>query len=113
MPTTAGFAPWMGSVILTTATTKYQLSALIAAIEKNLPTRWTLCIIEMDITLSAGNVYIGGPNVSSVNCGRHLVPSNFQNIAAYDTGVILSTDIYLTGDTNAQQINITALPIGM
>jgi hypothetical protein len=106
----AGYSPWQGSV--TVGVTKVQLSTLIAALDANLPHRWTSVIIEFDIG-GSGNVYISGPNVTPTFCGRHLIPSSYQNIAAYDTGVLLSDDIWLLSDTAAQQVNITAFPIGM
>lgn len=108
----AGFSPLMRSIITSgTPNTIQQLSVLLAALDANFPARLTMLNLEFDLA-GAGNIYVGNLNVSSTNCGRHLVPAQGYNIAAFDTGMVLTTDIYIKADTASQQINITALPIG-
>ena len=105
------FSPWMGSVTLTTANTVYQLSALLSAIEKNLSTRLSYLRVEFDLG-GTGNVYVGGASVASNNCGSHLVPTQQANFDVFDSGLVLTSDVYLKADTNSQQVNVTAIPAG-
>lgn len=108
------FSPFGRSITLTLNTIT-KLSTKLAALDPNLPTRFTFLWLEFDVT-SIGNLYIGdnvGTPLSATNCGRHLVPAQNHNIVAYDTGVVLSTEIFLLADNATNQINITALPIGM
>lgn len=108
----AGYSPFMRSVITNVApNTIEKLSALLAALDANFPTRLCLLNLEFDLT-GVGNIYVGNSAVSATNCGRHMVPAQGQNIAAFDMGLILTTDIYLKADTASQQVNVIALPIG-
>ena len=108
----ANWSPFMRSIVLTPINTPKQLSVYLAAIDANLPTRMMQLYLELDLT-AVGNVYIGNSTVSSTNCGRHLVPAQAQNIAAFDMGLILTTDVWISTDTNNNQMNVIALPIGM
>lgn len=108
----AGFSPLMRSVILTPINTPVRLSTLLTALDANFPTRLGYLNLELDLT-AAGNVYVGNVAVSPTNCGRHLVPAQGQNVMPFDTGLILTTDIYLYTDNNNNQLNVIALPIGM
>ena len=109
----APYAPFMGSVILTTKTTKYQLSALLAAVDPNLPTRLMYLSIELDLTHGAGNTYVVISGVSSSDCGFHLVPTITRNIAAFGTGLVVTPNVWAVSDSDSQQLNIVLLPIGM
>lgn len=103
----------MDSITLTTATTVYNLATLLAAIDKNLPTRCAGIRLEMDIA-STGKIRIGGSNVAAAHCGYVLVPAQEANVAWINAarGMLLTSDIYLVGDTNSQQVNVTVLPVG-
>ncbi len=108
------YSPFMDSISLTTATTVYRLSTLIAAIDANAPVRCSGIRLEFDVG-SAGKVRIGNSNVSATHVGWTLVPTQEANVFALNAspgGKILTSDIYLVGDTNAQQINVTLLPVG-
>lgn len=108
----AGFSPLMRSIVTSaTPNTVQQLSVLLTALDANFPTRLTMLNLEFDLT-GSGNIYVGNASVSATNCGRHLVPAQGQNVASYDTGVILTTDVYIKADTASLQINVIALPIG-
>lgn len=105
------YSPFMDTVTLTTNGTTYNLATLLAAIDKNLSSRLQYLRLEFDI-LGAGNVYIGNSNVSSAHCGSHLIPSQEKNMFVWDSGLLLSGDIYMVADTDAQKINVTAIPAG-
>jgi hypothetical protein len=110
------FSPLMRSITLSINTVT-QLSVKLAALDPNLPTRLAQLYLEYDLT-STGNLYVGNnatgaPALSATNCGRHLVPAQNQNVMALDTGMILTTDIFLLSDSATNQINVIALPIGM
>lgn len=110
------WSPFMRSIVLTPITTPKSLASYLAALDPNLPTRLANLYLELDLT-AVGNVYIGnssaGALLSATNCGRHLVPAQNQNIAAFPTQVVLSTDIFIVTDNNNNQMNVIALPIGM
>ena len=103
----AGWSPFMRSV--TVGTSAVQLSALIAAIDPGFPVRCVLVRVESDITANTGNIYVGNASVSSTNCGQHLVASQDANIAVFDSGLTLTSDIWMVSDTAGQQVNVTAL----
>jgi hypothetical protein len=109
------YSPFMASVVLTTSTTVYSLRTLLKAIDANIPDRVAGVRLEMDIANAAGKIRIGGPLVSTTNCGWTLVPTGEANIAGINAspgGKLLTSDIYLVGDTNNQQVNVTLLPVG-
>ena len=109
----AGWAPLLRSLVNIPASTIVQLAAEIADdLDANFPARFGLLIIEYDIN-ALGNLYVGNSAVSATNCGRHLVAGQNFSVAVADVGVILATDVYLFSDNATNQINITALPIGM
>src|SRR4029077_17995450 len=96
------FSPFMDSLILTPITTALKLSTLLQALSTagpQLPTRVSKVQIELDLTNGVGNVYIGGSNVSPTHCGRHLVPAQFENVVSFDSGLILTSDIFLYTDS--------------
>src|SRR5436190_11351687 len=108
------YSPYMESISLTTATTVYNLATLIAAIDKNAPVACAGIRLEMDIG-ATGKVRVGNLNVSATHCGYVLVPAQEANVAQLNAspgGKLLTSDVYLVGDTNAQQINVTLLPVG-
>ena len=107
------YSPLMDSVSLAIQNHVYRLSTLLATVDANFPTRLSYLSIEFDIG-GAGNVYIGNSDVATTHCGRHLVPSQNQQTAVFDSGLILTTDIYVfTDNAAAQQLNIIAIPVGM
>jgi hypothetical protein len=106
----AGWSPLMKSV--TVGATALQLSALIAAIDPNFPTRCVLVRIELDLS-NAGTLYVGNSDVSATNCGFKLVATQSANFAVFDSGLVLTTDIWLRASQAAQQVNITVLGFGM
>ena len=109
------FSPLMRSITLTINTVTL-LSTKLTALDANFPTRLAQLYLEFDLT-SLGNLFVGnsssGALLSATNCGRHLVPAQNQNIMALDTGIILTTDIFLLADSATNQINVIALPVGM
>jgi hypothetical protein len=107
----AGFTPLMRSVIATTAGTIYQLSALLAALDANFPTRLNKLIVQLD-TAATGFLYVGNSAVSPTNCGANLSPTGSLTINPAEDGMVLTTDIYLRSSVSGVQINITALPKG-
>jgi hypothetical protein len=109
------FSPFMRSITLTINVITL-LDTKLKALDPNFPSRLTQLYLEYDLT-SLGDLFIGnssaGALLSATNCGRHLVAAQNQNIAAFDTGLILTTDIFLLSNNATNQINVMALPIGM
>lgn len=107
------WSPWMGSLTVTTGAAQ-QLSALLAAKASagvQLPTRCQLIRIEFDLNAS-GELYIGNSDVSSTNCGSHLVPTQEKNIFVWDAGLTLTNDWWFVSTVAIQQINVTIIPAG-
>src|SRR5947209_20490949 len=98
---------------LNTRLKRPRLLAALSTAGSQLPLRMSKVQIELDLTNGVGNVFIGGSNVSSTHCGRHLVPAQFENIAVIDTGIVLTNEIFLSTDSNNNQINVICVPIGM
>lgn len=108
----AGWAPLLRSITLT-QNVAAQLLAKLAALDANFPARLSYLVIEYDSLLATGNLYIGNSGVAANNCGAHLVAGQDKNVLPFDTGVILTADVYLLSDSAINQVNIVALPIGM
>jgi hypothetical protein len=104
------FSPFMDCV--TVGASALQLSALIAAIDSRVPVRCGMVRIEFDLS-STGNLYVGNSNVAPAHCAFHLVPTQEANIANLNTGLVLTSDIWLVADGAGKQVNITAFGIGM
>jgi len=108
----ARWSPLQRSV--TVGASALQLSALLAAIEANFPTRLDYLNIQFNPGSTGTNLYIGdSASVSSSNCGANLIPGGTVLYSVPDNCVILTTDIWLISTNAAQQVNICAIPAGM
>lgn len=107
------WSPWMGS--LTATNTAQKLSTLLAAKPSagaQLPTRCQLIRIELDLN-ATGDLYIGNSDVSTTNCGSHLVPTQEKNIFVWDSGLVLTGDWWVLSSAAEALINVTIIPAGM
>jgi hypothetical protein len=105
----AGYAPFMRSVTVGLAAS--QLSALLAAIEANFPTRLAILNLQSGAA-NTGHIYVGNSAVAANNCGADIIPLGSVNIPQTDTGLILTTDVWIISTNAAQQLNVMASPIG-
>jgi hypothetical protein len=104
-------------VSITVGTTALNLLATLRGLGgtlANLPSRASYYSIEYDLA-GGGNLYIGNSAVSSSNCGRHLVPTQNQNIyvSPVDSSALCALDaIWVVSDTATQQVNVTVVCFG-
>ena len=105
------YAPWMDSV--TVGASALKLSTLIAAIDPNIPTRFTKLWIQYNVG-ATGVLLVGRSNLATTHAGANLAPGATPFcIDASDTGVGLTSDVFLLAGAATQQVNIILFPIGM
>jgi hypothetical protein len=108
----ARWSPLQRSV--TVGAAALQLSALLTALDANFPTRLGWLVIQYNPGSTGTNLYIGdSASVLATNCGANLLPGGSVAYTIPDTGIILTTDIWMLSTVAAQQVNIIAFPIGM
>ncbi len=107
--------PWMGCVTLATASTAYQLSALLEALTASSTAppqlgnakQATWLQLQVDIAAGAARVYVGNANVSAVNFGVALVATQAIPIAIGSSNLIRLDHIWLLADTDATKVGVS------
>lgn len=101
--------PWMDSVTLTSTGTVYNLLTLLQAIDSKIPKKCQSVQLQVDLGAGGAKVYVGNSQVSATHCGAILVAGQAAIPIGYDSNLVLLSDIYLTSDTNAIQVNIVVV----
>ena len=103
--------PWMGTLRLTTAGTKYQLSSLLTAKDADLaragPVRAQYLLLLVDPDASTGTVYIGNSNVSATEYGIFLVANGSVSFPSLDANLINVSQIWLLSDRDNVDVHVT------
>lgn len=92
------------TVTLTTALTVYRLSAALAAAGVGGVSQLT---IQPSSQNASGKLFIGGSAVSPTNCGIELEIGDSLSSGGEGGNSILTTDDYMTSDTDAFKVNVS------
>lgn len=111
---TGNKSPWCATLTLTTASTAYQLRALILASTNPpltppspSPLIAEFLSIQVDPGAGGAKVFIGNSDVSATNRGYEIVAAQGINPLQFTSNLINLDQIYLMADTNATKVNVT------
>lgn len=101
--------PWLRSVTLAVAGTKYNLFTLLKAVDSTLPRHCQACQIQVDVNAGGARVYISNPEATtpSTDNGAELVSSQAYSIPSLSSNLIVLDDIIVATNTNATRLNVT------
>ncbi len=105
--------PWMGSVTLTSSSTAYQLSALLAALSDAVKPLFTTTptvqylSIQVDPAAGGAKVYVGNESVSSTNYGVALFASQAFPIWSMGANLAHLDQIWILSDTGSIALGIS------
>jgi hypothetical protein len=96
-------------VTLAAAGTKYQLSALLAAIDANAATKFRRLQLQSDPTNGAARVLVGDSNISTTRYGYKLLAGDFGPVYQDVVPSFPTQDMWLQADTNTTLVNVEGL----
>lgn len=91
------------TITLPTALTVYRLSTALAAAGVGGVSQ---LIIQPSSQNADGKLFIGGSAVSPTNCGIEMAVGETSNSNSSGGNQVLSTDDYMTSDTDAFKVNV-------
>lgn len=99
--------PFMGSVTVTT--TAQTLYDLMLAIRSRIGNHASFIQIQNDVSSGGTTLYIGDSDVSSTNCGASLVGAQATQLLAFDSNLLVLTDIYIKCSVGTAQVNLVVV----
>jgi hypothetical protein len=103
--------PWMKMLELTSHTAIYQLLALMQALDSSAPDHFQAIQIQVREDAGAAKVFIGNSDLTAGTTGGGVTLFATQAFGFQDVGGnrIDAKQIYLTSDTDAVFVKVTAL----
>lgn len=109
--TIGNHAPFMAQVSVGTTATNQDLNTLLAAVYSAIAVGQKVCYlqIQLDTSAAGATLWIGNSNVSSTMYGAALSAGQINQQLAFDSNLVLLSDVFLLSSSGTIKANIIAL----